>query len=88
MRTPLIVPPDPPPHRAPCLDEAREAVLPDAFFLEAPKKRSIMPFCSDDDPRRRLLATSDFPGLLDHVTRVVVRTVAADLPVSAERSYR
>jgi hypothetical protein len=47
-----------------------------------------MPFCSDDDPRRRLLATSDFPGLLDHVTRVVVRTVAADLPVSAERSYR
>jgi hypothetical protein len=43
---------------------------------------------ADDDPRRRLLATSDFPGLLDHVTGVVARTVAADPPVSAERSDR
>jgi hypothetical protein len=33
MWPPLVVPPDPAPHGAPCLDEAREAVLPDALLL-------------------------------------------------------
>src|SRR5262245_14833712 len=38
MRTPFVVPADPPPHSAARLHEAREAVLPDAFFLQAPKE--------------------------------------------------
>src|SRR5262249_19511546 len=35
MGTLLVVPTDPPPHRAAGLGEAREAVLPDALFLQA-----------------------------------------------------
>src|SRR5262245_32579849 len=35
MRPPLVVPADPSPHRAARLHEAREAVLPDAFLLQA-----------------------------------------------------
>src|SRR5581483_8288151 len=38
MRPPVVVPSDPAPHSAAGFDEAREAVLPDALFLQATKK--------------------------------------------------
>jgi hypothetical protein len=38
MGPPVVVPPDPSPHRPARLDEAREAVLPNALLLEATKE--------------------------------------------------
>src|SRR5689334_16930103 len=56
MRTPLVVPSDPSSHGAPRLDEAREAVLPDALFLQAPEEALDHPVLLWRVGRDKLLA--------------------------------
>ena len=56
MRALLVVPTDPPPHGAAGLDEAREAVLPDAFFLQAAEEALDHPVLPRRVRRDELLA--------------------------------
>src|SRR5438046_10422874 len=56
MRAPLVVPADPPPHGAAGLDEAREAVLPDALFLQATEEALDHPVLLRGIRRDELLA--------------------------------
>src|SRR5262245_28358039 len=62
MRTPLVVPSDPPPHRAARLHEAREAVLPDAFLLQAAEEALHDPVLLWGVGRDELLAEAVAPA--------------------------
>src|SRR5689334_22260913 len=56
MRAPLIVPADPPPHGATGLDEAGEALLPDALFLQTAEEALDHPVLLRRVRRDELLA--------------------------------
>src|SRR6516165_5185553 len=58
MRTPLVVPSDPSSHGATRLHEAREAVLPDAFLLQAAEETLHDPVLFWGVGRDELLADS------------------------------
>src|SRR5262245_40509877 len=74
MRPPVVVPPDPPPHRAAGLHEAREAVLPHALLLQASEE------ALDDPVLLRRVRRDEF------LAQPIVATCRAEAPALEDQA--